>query len=185
MDMPMTTAFALVDARRWTDIHGLGRAEAAAFVVELCQALETRHPDVDVDRLANAGRALGRGHADAAAAAAIAWLSEHPSTARLDIACLLLHGLWSPAVGGPGATDEQLASLLQARTAVTPDPSAEYAFLLALILALRGPMPTPGSPLRRRVETHLWEAAESFPDPDAKDLLLDQLDALAVDPAEG
>jgi hypothetical protein len=133
-----------LDAR---DVKALSRMDRSAIgdalLVEIMESAERDHPVIDEDRLASDARLIRfAGHGDLDREV-VAWLLARPSTARLDIASVVLQWLWDQhEVFGQRAVDEALVhALLDARTRVELTPEADASSLFALVQALDAPLP--------------------------------------------
>jgi len=120
-------------------LAGATAEEIAASVEAFADRAERAHPDLDADQLVSTGFAVARsGRADPAGTAAIDWLLRAPSAPRLEIASLIMSGLWVRVASGPRVVPAHVAGLIEARRQAPFDETANAASLLALGATLFG-----------------------------------------------
>ena len=94
-------------------------------------------------------------------AATIDWLTQHPSEARLDIACTLLSGLWKHDVEGVIVGAQAVDRLVFSHEQIGPGEAVEYGYRLALTEAgilLCLPADGARNSLKRALQQHLSNA---------------------------
>jgi hypothetical protein len=160
-----------IERRDETALARATSAEAAAATVRLADAVAAEHPAIDADQLISAGFAVLRsGHGAAAAQAVVPWLSAQPTVARLDVASLLLQGLFVHAGrGAQRAEPDAVEALLDACRLLSASDGVCPSAWIALAAALRALHP---SPLRARVLEALRGAVQ---DPRTSTALRDHL----------
>jgi hypothetical protein len=131
---------------RWVadrDLDALSAAspEAVAAAAEsMAGESEAEYPAIDEDRLMSTGVALrnaGHGTVDHTI---VDWLRSRPTNPRLDIASVILRGLWLPG-GGTTIDPAHVDTLLSARRAAPAADEADDSSLLTLAEALRSALP--------------------------------------------
>jgi hypothetical protein len=132
-------------------LAALTPAEVGEYLVsELSD--DVADPGADVERLIGLGITFaGAGHQDAAAAV-LHWLAAAPAARRLDLAALLLHGLWMSAAHEGSLDGAKVAILLDVRAGLRLDETVEYDYVLLLCLVAT---PTLPQPVRERVAGEL------------------------------
>lgn len=148
-----------IERRDETALARATSAEAAAATLRLADAAATEYPGIDADQLISAGFAVLRsGHGAAAARALAPWLLQKPTVARLDVAALLLQGLWVHAGrGAQRAEPDAVEALLEACRVLSASDGVCPSAWLALAAALPA---LDASLLRVRVLEALQAAVE-------------------------
>jgi hypothetical protein len=122
--------------------------ERRAGLRRLAAEAAAEHPALDEDRLLSLAVKLARSRRDEVAATLTEWLAEDASPARMDVAAVLLRGVWKPREGAAPVDPRHVEALIDAHEALpVEDEAAEASFVLALATAVQA---MPDGPVRAR-----------------------------------
>jgi hypothetical protein len=150
--------------------HAVFRDEVAAELQVLLDSIERHHPVIDADRVRSIGHLLWLFHLSSLDSIVVDWMRRQPSNARVHIASIVLHTLWTALMKIAPASVELLLEARQGE--LTPEAQDESILALAeLTEAARAGFSGLSEPLRARVVAELRAALQRPQNPTVSKVL--------------